>query len=169
MGEPKSSVAASKPRGSENAFVFKHEASERMSDDELGLSLSNLYAAGDSPWSVPAYCFDMLVGGHRAGTVSLRVGASEGALFFAGHIGFAVEPEFRGRRLAARSVRLILPLVQKHDIDPVWFTCAPNNRASKRTIEMLGAAYHETVPLPAQHHAYRRGEREKCRFWLAMT
>ncbi len=161
-------MAAGKTRGSD-AFMFKHEALGQMLDGDLILSLSNLYVASDSPWSVPAYRFDMLVGEDRAGTISLRIDDQTGVLFFAGHVGFVVEPGFRGRRLAAGSVRLILPLAREHGIDPVWLTCEPNNRASKRTIEILGATYHETVPLPVHADAYRRGEREKCRFWLSMT
>ncbi len=136
-------------------------------DDGLRLALDSIYAPEASPWAVPAYRFDMVVAGARAGTISLRIGTTDRVVLYAGQVGFSVEPEFRGRHLAERAVRLLLPLAARHGLDPLWITCNPDNVASRRTIERLGAAYVETVDLAPDYDRYvSRGERHKLRFRL---
>jgi tagatose 1,6-diphosphate aldolase len=48
----------------------------------------------------------------------------------------------------------------------LWITCNPDNYASRRTCERLGAEMVEIVPLPSNNVLYQRGEREKCRYRL---
>jgi predicted acetyltransferase len=143
-------------------------AAALATDGELALELAAIYEAAGSPWAVPAYVLDMRVGGVRVGSISLRVSDAERIRLHAGHIGFSVEPPWRGRGLAGRAVRLLLPLAQAHGLDPLWLTCDPGNFASRRAIERLGAEYAGTVPLPASYDAYRRGERHKRRYRLAL-
>lgn len=135
-------------------------------DGDVALELDRVYDTGNSPWGVPAYRFHILCGGERAGTVSLRIGRSELLLRYAGHVGFGVDPRFRGRALAERAVRLIFPLAVTHGLTPLWVTCNPANLASRRVLERLGAVYVDTVPLPADYDTYAEGQREKCRFRL---
>ena len=77
-----------------------------------------------------------------------------------------MEPEHRGRRYAARGVRLLLPLAARHGIDPLWITCNPENLASRRTCELAGAELVEVVDLPPGEEMYQAGERQKCRYRL---
>jgi tagatose 1,6-diphosphate aldolase len=107
-----------------------------------------------------------MVGRARAGRVSLRIGDTPELRLFSGHIGYAVDEAFRGRRLALRAARLVLPLAAAHGMEPVWITCHPGNTPSIRTIEALGAAYVETVDLPESHPARLAGERQKRRYRL---
>jgi predicted acetyltransferase len=133
---------------------------------EVALEMDRVYDLESSPWGVPAYRFHILAGGEQAGTVSLRIGSSARVVRYAGHVGFAVHPPFRGRRLAERAVRLLLPLAKEHGLHTLWITCHPANLASQQTLERLGAIYVETVPLPPDYDAYAQGEREKRRFRL---
>lgn len=137
-----------------------------MADGELALTLEALYQADASPWGVPAYRFDMTARGRKAGTISLRVGTADRLLRYAGQVGFMVEPAWRGRGFATRATRLLLPLARAHGLSPLWLTCVPDNLASRRAIERLGAVHVETVPLPPDYEAYARGEREKRRYRL---
>jgi predicted acetyltransferase len=146
--------------------VPQPEARDTMQDGELTLALAKIFRVGDSPWKVPAYRFDLMIDGARAGTVSLRIGDEQRLVLYAGHVGYAVEPAWRGRRLAGRAVRLLYPLARAHGFDVLWATCTPDNLASRRTLERLGAVYIETVPIPEDYESYRRGEREKCRYRL---
>jgi tagatose 1,6-diphosphate aldolase len=57
-----------------------------------------------------------------------------------------------------------MPLARRHGINPLWITCNPDNHASRRTCERLGATLVEIVPVPVGHTLYQRGEREKCRY-----
>ncbi|NKB68378.1 MAG: GNAT family N-acetyltransferase [Candidatus Latescibacteria bacterium] len=116
----------------------------------------------------PSYNFVMRSPGDRRqrGRFSLRLGDSDFIERYAGHIGYSVEQPFRGRRYAARSCRLIVPLARRHGFDYVWLTCNPDNWASRRSCELAGAQYVETVPLPRDTDMYRAGERYKRRYRL---
>lgn len=140
-----------------------------IGDGAFALKLATFLRADDSAWKVPAYRFDMITQGQRAGTASLRVGQKERVLLYAGHAGYEVEPQWRGRGFAARAMRLLYPLARAHYLDPLWITCTPDNIASRRTLDRLGAVYVETVALPPDYHSYARGEREKCRYRLDLT
>lgn len=136
-------------------------------DNELSLRLDQIYSAADSPWDVPAYRFDILSAGARAGTISLRISHSERLGLFAGHVGFGVDEAFRGRRLAGRSVKLLLPLCASYSLKPLLMGCNPDNLASMKVMDWLGATYIETVDLPADYERYyARGERQKRRYRL---
>ena len=98
------------------------------------------------------------------GRLSLRIGHTEHIEMYAGHIGYSVEPPYRGRRLAARSCLLILPLARGHGINPLWITCNPENAASRRTCEIIGSTLVETVPIPPSDPLYRWDTKRKCRY-----
>ncbi len=100
------------------------------------------------------------------GRLSLRIGHTEHIEMYAGHIGYSVDPPYRGHRLAARSCLLILPLAQAHGINPLWITCNPENAASRRTCEIIGSTLVETVPIPPSDPLYRWDTKWKCRYRL---
>jgi tagatose 1,6-diphosphate aldolase len=100
------------------------------------------------------------------GQIQLRVGNSERIVMYAGHIGYRVYPRFRGNRYAARSTKLLLPLARKHDLNPLWITTNPDNWASRRTCEIIGAEMVEIVDVPKNLEMYKQGDRHKCRYRL---
>jgi tagatose 1,6-diphosphate aldolase len=99
-----------------------------------------------------------------AGGIGLRVGHTRNLEMYLGHVGYNVYPPARGRRLAARAVRLLLPLARRLGLNPLWITCNPDNVPSRRTCELAGGRLVEVVPLPADHPLALRGEHEKCRY-----
>ena len=101
-----------------------------------------------------------------AGGIGLRIGDTPNLRRYIGHVGYNVYPAARGRHLAERATRLLLPLARRHGLSAVWITCNPDNRPSHRTCQRLGATYVDTVDLPATHDLYTRGERQKCRYRL---
>lgn len=131
---------------------------------------------------VPEYIFDMVRADGRdrtyvpdrqdsldrpatvMGRLTLRIGHTEHIEMYAGHIGYSVEPPYRGRRLAARSCLLVLPLARSHGINPLWITCNPENAASRRTCEIIGSTLVETVPIPPNDPLYRWDTKWKCRY-----
>ncbi len=98
------------------------------------------------------------------GAISLRIGNSYDTVMYYGHIGYHVYPMSRGRRLALRATKLLLPLAARHGINPIWITCNPDNAASRRTCQLFGAQFVELVPVPMEYPLYQRGDREKCRY-----
>jgi len=101
-----------------------------------------------------------------AGAVALRIGHGLELELYLGHFGYHVYPAHRGRHFAERAVRLLLPLAAQHGLKPVWITCNPDNRPSRRTCERLGAALIDTVAVPPTNPLFARGETAKCRYRL---
>lgn len=137
-------------------------------DGELELHLDRL-APGDpvKAW-VPAYHFDMRVAGERIGHIQLRIGDTEFLDRYAGYIGYTVEPAFRGKRFAARSVRLLLPLARERGFQAIWITADPRNTASRRSLELAGARFVEIVDLPVGCEMYVAGDRQRCRYKIEL-
>jgi predicted acetyltransferase len=119
---------------------------------------------------VPAYHFWMKLSDEAnlpikfAGGISLRIGSNPDLERYVGHIGYGVYPPARGHHFAERSCRLLFPLARWHGLFTVWITCNPENLASRRTCERLGATLVEIVPVPKDHALYARGDHAKCRF-----
>jgi tagatose 1,6-diphosphate aldolase len=99
-----------------------------------------------------------------AGGIGLRIGRTYDLEMYTGHIGYHVYPPARGHHFAERACRLLLPLAERHGLDPLWITCNPDNYPSRRTCERLGGRLVEIVPVPVEHPLFQRGETEKCRF-----
>jgi len=104
-----------------------------------------------------------------AGGISLRIGSNSALELYYGHFGYHVYPPARGHHYAERSCRLLLPLARRHGLKTVWITCDPQNQASRRTCQRLGADLVSIVPVPPDDPLYARGEREKCRFRLDLA
>lgn len=139
-------------------------------DGDLSLSLDECFPGDPTRNYVPAYRFHMISTRDRVllGRIELRLGDNEFLQMYAGQIGYGVEPEHRGHRYAARSCRLVLPLALAHGVNPLWITCNPDNWASRKTCERAGAELVEIVDLPEDCDMYQSGERQKCRYRIAL-
>ena len=118
---------------------------------------------------VPTYFFRMMSIAHldELGNINLRIGSNDHLERYAGHIGYGVNPPYRGHHYAARSVKLLLPLARRHELNPVWITCDPDNGASRRSLEIAGAKFVEIVDVPPDCGIRRYGGKlRKCRYRL---
>jgi tagatose 1,6-diphosphate aldolase len=117
-----------------------------------------------------AYRFEMrrLPDGARMGRIELRIGQTQDLILYTGHIGYRVDPQYRGHRYAARSCVLLADLARRHGHAEIWITCDPENLSSRRTCELTGAIFEGIVPLPEHHFFYKAGSRSKCRFRLPL-
>lgn len=121
----------------------------------------------DARGFVPAYHFRILNGeGAEVGHIHFRVGDTEHVRISAGHIGFEIRPDFRGRGYAGEACRALAPFVRSLRAS-VWITCDPDNKASARTIERLGATFVDEVAVPAHDPHFQRGSRRKRRYCWA--
>ena len=137
-----------------------------LADGDLWLALVACLSR-DGFWKrAPMYQFEMRLSGvaSAVGQIDLRVGNSEHLVKYAGHIGYRVEPGFRGHHYAARSCRLLFPLARRHGLNPLWITCDPDNRASRRTCELAGGRLVGIVRVPRDDELYLLGHRRKCRY-----
>ena len=103
-----------------------------------------------------------------AGSISLRIGHTLNLDRYLGHIGYHVMPSARGHHFSERAARLLLPIARAHGHQHLWITCNPDNIASRRTCERLGAAYVDTVALPRENALYTQGDRVKCRYRMGL-
>lgn len=137
-------------------------------DGDLSLVLAEAVAADPVKGWVPAYHFEMRRPADQAvmGRLRLRIGDGARELKYAGNVGYDVKPEFRGQRLAARSVRLIMPLARRHGLTAVWIGCRPDNAASLRTCALAGAVPVDTVEVPTDQPLFQLGVPVTCRHRL---
>ena len=140
------------------------------SDGELTLVLAECQPAADSIFGVAMYTFAMrhANSGEYVGRIRLRVGWNEETIRYAGQVGYAVEPGFRGHHYAERASRLILPLARRHGLRELWITCQPDNLASRRTLERLGAEFVETVDVPDAYPLDAGAIRQKACYRLQL-
>jgi predicted acetyltransferase len=148
--------------------MFEFHDPGQLIDDDLELILVEKYPGDPTIGYVPAYRFKMALAGQdkQIGNIELRVGNTEHIVMYGGHIAYGVDPKYRGHRYAARGGRLLLPLARSHGFKTLWITCNPDNIASRRTCEILGAELVEIVDLPKDTDMYQEGERQKCRYRL---
>jgi predicted acetyltransferase len=120
---------------------------------------------------VPAHHFYMIRTDTRqiAGRINLRVTSNSALLFYAGHVGYGVDPDHRGRHFAVRSLRLLIPLARALALDPLWITCNPENIASRRSCELAGAQFVDIIAVPEDTDTYREGITHKCRYRLELA
>ena len=146
--------------------MFEFRNPGQLIDDDLTLVLVNKYPGDCDKGLVPAYGFEMRNTGtdEQVGTIDLRIGNLYDLVMYSGHIGFTVLKEYRGHRYAARACKLLFPLARSHGIEMLWITCNPDNIASRRTCERAGGEYVETIDLPKDTNAYKKGERQKRRY-----
>jgi predicted acetyltransferase len=152
----------------ESEFAFYDPGS--LVDDDLELVLEKTTPGNSASGYAPTYVFQMRRVGRdiQIGNIKLRAGNIPYLVMYGGHIGYGVEPAYRGHRYASRACRLLLPLARKHGLNPLWITCNPDNIASRKTCERLGAEFVEIVEVPEDTDMYRHGVRKKCRYRLIL-
>ena len=115
---------------------------------------------------VPSHRFRIEADGIDVGRINFRARDTEHVILYAGHIGFAIAEAHRGRGLAALACLALAPFANAIR-DAVVLTCDPDNYASIRTIDRLGAVFLEERDVPAHDPQYDRGSRRKRRYrWV---
>lgn len=152
----------------QNEQTFQFQTPGPLTDGELELVLTKTEGPDPERGWLPAYIFEMQVEGRRVGGINIRLGTTQDILMYYGHVGYAVDEEHRGHHYAERACRLILPLAKAHGMDEVWIMCNPENIASRRTCERLGAELVEIVRIPEDCELYRMGDREGCRYRVVL-
>jgi RimJ/RimL family protein N-acetyltransferase len=142
-----------------NDFIFLD--TENLTDGEIELVCIEKKPANSEMNYLPAYCFDIIKDNKRVGEINLRIGFNEN-IYYGGHIGYSVDEAYRCNGYASRACELIKPLVIKHSLKHLLITNNPENTASRRVCEKIGANLIRIVDLPEQNEMYLEGERRKC-------
>ena len=139
-------------------------APEGLSFGQVRLKFVRIIPGDPSRGFVPAYHFRILLADDSdVGHINFRVGDTEHVLVCAGHIGFEIHEQFRGNGYALEACRAMAPFIRLISGE-VTITCDPDNVASLRTIERLGAGFSDEVPVPMHDPHYQRGSRIKRRY-----
>ncbi len=105
--------------------------------------------------------YDILADGVRAGVCELRPEPTWAARL-SGQAAYTVFPPYRGHRYALSALRLMCKEASRLGSNGLTVTCRPQNLASRRTLELAGAALEGTEPVPPEHPLYSSGVREVC-------
>lgn len=119
---------------------------------------------------VPAYVFDIEVPELKriVGRIEYRFETGVDLLYY-GHVGYVIYLPYRGHRFAEKACRAMAAFLKEEDpsMRSMMITCNPDNLASKRTIENLGAIYIQRVAVDESHELYEQGDVEKDVYeWL---
>ncbi|HHT15037.1 MAG: GNAT family N-acetyltransferase [Christensenellales bacterium] len=139
-----------------------------LTDEKIKLRLWS-YGPTDNDIGITDGCtYDIYtkgIFGRRCGYVSYRHGESE-ALYYLGHIGYHVDPLFRGESFAYRAVKLIQPIIVAYGMHSVTITTDVDNIPSRKTCEKLGCVLESIVPVPLKFREVCMGSMAKCRYIL---
>ena len=112
-------------------------------------------------------CYDYIIAPHgvsrEAGRINLRLGESPCVYYF-GHIGYHVDPPYRGRRYARRACALLAPMMRQLGKTSVVITTDPDNIPSRRTCEALGCEMERIVDVPKEIRSRWEISPVKCRY-----
>ena len=135
----------------------------RLAHDAVRLRLAEYVPSDPERGFVAYYHFRIEVAGRDVGHINLRLADTEHVLQVAGHIGYEVRPECRGHGYAGQACRALAPFVRQIRAE-VIVTADPDNVASLRTIEGLGARFLDEVTIPLRDPAFGRGSLRKRRY-----
>lgn len=82
-----------------------------------------------------------------AGEIALRIGEGE-SLFYLGHIGYHIDPPYRGQYGAMRACKMCIPLLKEMGMVSFVITTDDDNIPSIKTCERLGCVLESTVDVP---------------------
>ena len=135
-----------------------------LSHGEIALRFDRVVPGEPARQLVPYFHFRITTAQHPdVGHINFRLGDTDHIRLYAGHIGFAIAENFRGQHYARQACHAIAPFVRS--VYPaVIITCDPDNTASRRTIESLGAQWIDEVAVPPHDPHYQRGSRFKRRY-----
>ena len=102
------------------------------------------------------------------GSIDLRLTMNE-MMYYYGHIGYSILKKYQGHHYAYEACKLLLDIAkEEYHLKELIITCNPDNIASYKTIEKLGATLKEVSEVPRDHELYQKGDRYKCIFTIKL-
>jgi len=139
------------------------EPPEGLAHEDVRLFFVGVMPGDDQRGLVPYYHHRILVDLADVGHINFKVGDTDHVRLYAGHVGFDVKPMYHGHDFAGKACHALIPLVRRH-YDEVILTADPDNLASIRTIEKLGACFADERPVSEHDPQFAGGSRIKRRY-----
>lgn len=145
--------------------MFEFKDFDYLTGGEIDLRICKKAEPNQEKGYVPAYIFNITLHGKEEtiGRIDLRVGSNRNT-YYGGNIGYSIDEPHRGNGYAAKACRIIKQVALAHDIQKLIITCNPDNIASRKTCENVGAVLVEIADLPPDNEMYKLGARKKCRY-----
>ncbi|MCE5343288.1 MAG: GNAT family N-acetyltransferase, partial [Eubacteriales bacterium] len=131
-------------------FIRMGRRGEAMfTDGELALRPREYAGHSRVIGSEHTFVFDVVEcnSGRTVGELALRIGDSA-EQFYLGHIGYHIDPPFRGHAYASKACRLCVTLMKTFGMGSAVITTDPGNLPSIRTCLRLGCLLETTVAVP---------------------
>ena len=135
-----------------------------LENEQVRLTLDKTVPANPERGLVPYYHYRICLPDNTdAGHINFRLGNTPHILLAAGHIGFEISLDYRGKALSYHACIALAPFVRL--IYPsVILTANPDNHASLKIIENLGARFINEVAVDPEDPHYASGARIKRRY-----
>ncbi len=132
-------------------------------NDNIKLILKNTCSANPSKNWLQAYYFQIQnLKGEIIGRCDLRLGNNK-RIYYGGNIGYYIEENHRNKHYASEAVTMLLTLAKKCKLSYVIISTAPENNASRRVCENVGAELIEIAELPIKHEfRIQKGQTKVC-------
>lgn len=145
--------------------MWFHRLKPEFTDGVLDLIPLRLYPPDEEMGFGDNYDYMITEHGKRSeiGRISLRVGESPCVYYF-GHIGYHIDPPWRGKRYARRACELLRPLIARYGKESVVITCDPDNWPSRKTCIGLGCELERIVDVPVDIQLDWDISAVKCRY-----
>lgn len=146
--------------------LFKEE---RIQGEEIDLVLIRILKENKMINRTKTYFYDIVLHSTNTviGQIDLRLGMNDD-LYYYGNIGYGIDSLYRGNRYAYKACVLLLQVAREERMKKLIITCNPDNIASYKTCEALGAIMVGEISVPSKHELYQLGETRKCIFELAL-
>jgi len=100
---------------------------------------------------------------HEIGQLSYRDGESR-CVYYYGHIGYHIDPPYRGNHYAYRACKLIEQEIRLSGKSSVVITCDPDNYPSRKTCVRLGCLFESVTQVPEDIYLKFEISHTKCRY-----
>jgi predicted acetyltransferase len=135
-----------------------------LSDNEIYLELYKASDGDDDSPSTYRFCIKTHSDDTIVGRCSFRLGDTASRhIKYGGNIGYDIDEPYRGNKYSLKACRLLLTLARSFGMKSAYITCDPENKASRRICELLGANFAGILDLPEDDYNYiNSGTRQHC-------
>ena len=136
----------------------------KLADSEIYLEVYQCLDGDDDNPPTYRFCIKTHSDGNTVGRCSFRVGGADNRhIKYGGNIGYDIDEPHRGNKYSLKACRLLLILAKQYDMKSVFITCDPENKASQRICELLGADFITVLDLPEDDYNYiNNGRKQHC-------
>ena len=138
--------------------MFTFQKFDFLTDGYLELYIQRKAHAHEERFQVPAYYFSIKKSGFadEIGKIEIRIGHNE-QTFYGGNVGYEIYPPYRGNHYAMRACQIIKRVAKGHGMKFLYISCLPDNIASNKTCQRLGAKLLGNYLIPFHNEMYLMG------------